>query len=289
MHFVSAKGILSPKGGFNVYRGCTHGCIYCDSRSECYNINHVFEDIEVKQNAPELMEDALRRKRTKCMISTGAMCDPYLHCERELKITRRCLEAAEKYGFGVCLLTKSDLILRDMDVIQKINSNTKFVAQMTLTTFDEELCRFIEPNVCTTRRRYEVLKEFQHEHIPTVVWLTPLLPFINDTVENVKGILDYCIDAGVKGVLTFDGGGMTLRKGDREYYYAALDRCFPTLRKKYEETYGDAYELPSPNADQLFSLIETQCESHGIMYKPDEIFSYLNEFPSASQQLSLDI
>jgi len=234
VHFVDAKGILSPQNGMNIYRGCTHGCIYCDSRSRCYQINHDFEDIEVKQNAPELLERALRSKRKKCMIGTGAMCDPYMHCEQHLGLTRKCLEIIEHYGFGLAIQTKSDRILRDLELLKSIHKKAKCVVQMTLTTYDEELCKILEPNVCTTRKRYEALQIFKENGIPTVVWLSPILPFINDTRENIEGILDYCISAGVRGVICF-GMGMTLREGDREYYYAALDRHFPGMKEKYQK------------------------------------------------------
>ena len=158
MHFVNVKGILSPKNGMNLYRGCTHGCIYCDSRSTCYQMQHGFTDVEVKRNAPELLEEALRKKRRPCMISTGAMSDPYNPCEEKLGLTRQCLEIIRRHGFGVTVLTKSDLILRDISILEAISRETKCVVQMTLTTYHEDLCRILEPNVCTTRRRYEVLK-----------------------------------------------------------------------------------------------------------------------------------
>ncbi len=288
MHFVNAKGILSTHNGMNIYRGCTHGCIYCDSRSDCYQMKHLFEDIEVKQNAPSLLENALRRKRNKCVISTGAMCDPYMHCEAELKLTRRCLEIIYQYGFGVTVLTKSDLILRDIDLLKAINDRAKCVVQITLTTYDEELCRIVEPNVCSTKRRYEVLKACRDEGIPTVVWFTPMLPFINDSEENVSGILSYCFDAGVKGVLTFGNGGMTLRGGDREYYYAALDKHFPGLKEVYAGKYGNAYEIPSDNGDKLMEMIKTECSSHGVLYSHDSIFSYINEFPDRNEQICME-
>ena len=158
MHYVKAKGLLSNNNGMNIYRGCEHGCIYCDSRSRCYNMNHAFEDIEVKINAPELLEQALKHKRKRCMIGTGSMSDPYMPLEKELKLTRKCLEIIDKYNFGFTLITKSDLVLRDLDLLKKINEKTKCVVQMTITTFDDELCRIIEPNVCVTSRRIEVLK-----------------------------------------------------------------------------------------------------------------------------------
>ena len=247
MHKVRAKGILSASNGINIYRGCTHGCIYCDSRSTCYQMSHDFEDIEVKENAPQLLEQALHSKRKRCMIGTGAMCDPYLHAEKELMLTRRCLELISQYEFGVSVLTKSDLVMRDIDLLTEINRKSKAVVQMTLTTFDDGLCRIVEPNVCVTSRRFEVLCKMRRRGIPTVIWLCPLLPFINDTEENVAGILDYARRAGCVGVMMF-GMGLTLREGDREYYYAALDRHFPGLKQRYIERYGNCllYTSPSP-------------------------------------------
>ncbi len=285
MHKIQAKGILNSGSGMNVYRGCSHGCIYCDARSDCYQMTHAFEDIEVKENAPELLEAALKAKRRRCMISTGAMCDPYLHAERELKITRQCLEIISKYGFGVTVLTKSDLIMRDIELLERINLTAKAVVQMTITTFDEELCRIVEPNVCGSARRAEVLCEMKNRGIPTVVWLTPLLPFINDTEENVRGIVRLCAEAGVFGIITF-GMGMTLRSGDREYFYAQLDRFFPGLKARYISTYGNAYELVSPNAPRLWKCFDEECEKFGIESDPSRIFAYLREFPEA-EQLSL--
>ena len=231
MHFVNAKGILTKNSGFagmNIYRGCSHGCIYCDSRSKCYHFTHPFEDIEVKENAPELLEKALKSKRKKCMIGTGAMSDPYMHCEEELRLTRRCLEIIHQSGFGAAIQTKSDRILQDLDLLEKINKRAKCVVQITLTTYDDQLCKIIEPNVCNTKRRIQVLKKLQERGIPTIVWLCPILPFINDTKENITSILNECAEAGVKGIINF-GMGLTLREGDREYYYAALDKHFPGL------------------------------------------------------------
>ncbi|MBQ9901317.1 MAG: radical SAM protein [Clostridia bacterium] len=278
MHEIYAKGILSPKNGMNIYRGCSHGCIYCDSRSKCYGMTHAFEDIEVKINAPELLEQALRRKKQRCMIGTGAMCDPYLHIEEKLLLTRRCLEIIDRYGFGLSIQTKSARILRDLDLLKSINEKAKCVVQMTLTTHDESLCRLVEPNVSTTSERVEVLRIMRRKKIPTVVWLCPILPVLNDTPENLLGILHDCLAAGVKGILCF-GMGMTLREGDREYYYDALDRHFPGLKEKYISLYGNAYVIDSPNAAKLFRIFHSFCREHGIMHRPDEIFAYLNEFP----------
>lgn len=289
MHFVDAKGILTANNGFhgmNIYRGCSHGCIYCDSRSRCYQFTHPFEDIEVKQNAPELLEKALASKRKKCMIGTGAMSDPYMHCEEQLGLTRKCLEIIKRHGFGVAIQTKSDRILRDIDLLDEINRETKAVVQMTLTTYENDLCRIVEPNVCNTRRRIEVLEEMKKRGIPTVVWLSPILPFINDTEENIRAIMEECVRVGVKGVICF-GMGLTLREGDREYYYAALDKHFPGLKKKYIERYGNAYNLPSPNERQLFKIFHEICSESGIMSTPDECFRYLNELPEKDIQISM--
>ncbi len=277
MHEVTVKGILSAKNGMNIYRGCSHGCIYCDSRSTCYQFKHEFEDIEIKTNAAKLLEDALRRKKHKCMIGTGAMSDPYMHIEQKLGNMRKCLEIIENYGFGVTVLTKSAKILRDIDLLKKINEKTKCVVQMTLTTYDEDLCRIIEPNVETTYERFKALEVFRDNGIPTVVWLCPILPFINDTAENIKGILNYCVRAGVKGIINF-GMGVTLREGNREYFYKKLDEHFPGLKEKYISIYGNNYELPSPDADILYDIFKTECIKNNIIYRAEECFKYLNEF-----------
>lgn len=289
MHFVDAKGILTGKKGYygmNIYRGCTHGCIYCDSRSKCYGFTHPFEDIEVKQNAPELLEKTLKSKRKKCMIGTGAMSDPYMHCEKELELTRRSLEIISKNGFGVTVQTKSDLILRDIDLLSEINHSAKCVVQITLTTYDDELCRILEPNVCNTKRRIEVLEELRKNDIPTIVWLTPILPFINDTEDNITAILNECVRVGVKGIIDF-GMGLTLREGDREYYYAALDKYFPGMKERYIRRYGNAYELPSPNAKELMGLFQRICKDNGILSTPDECFGFMQELPDKYPQMSI--
>ena len=286
MHFVDVKGILSAKNGMNLYRGCTHGCIYCDARSKCYGFTHRFEDIEVKQNAPELLEQALRSKRKKCMIGTGAMCDPYMHCEAELKLTRKCLELIDHYGYGVTVHTKSDRILRDLDLLKSIHEKAKCVVQMTLTTYDEELCKIIEPNVCTTKERLKALEILRDNGIPTVVWMTPILPFINDTRENIEGLLDYCIKAKVHGIIIWSMG-VTLREGDREYFYAALDKHFPGMREKYHNRYGYSYEVTSDRNAELMQLLEMRCKEHGILYRPNDCFAYLHEFPEKYEQMKL--
>ena len=296
MEYIPAKTIVTkvkaPANWFgidynmNIYKGCSHGCIYCDSRSKCYHMEHDFEDIEVKENAIDLLACALKRKRKKCMIGTGAMTDPYIPLEMEIRNVRKALQLIYQYGFGFTVITKSRLILRDLDLLQKINEKTKCVVQMTLTTYDEELCRILEPNVCTTGRRAQVLEILRDEGIPTVVWLSPILPFLNDTKENIEGILEYCVRARVRGIICF-GMGMTLRQGDREYYYAALDRHFPGLRERYRRRYGQAYEVPSDRNGELMELFYRICGENGILCHVEECFAYLHEFPERYEQLTL--
>ena len=285
MHYVTAKGIFTSDYGINLYRGCTHGCIYCDSRSEIYQFNHKFEDIEVKENAVELLKRELI-KRKPFMVVTGAMTDPYVPIEKRLKHVRKCLEVIYRYGYGFSCLTKSDLILRDLDLLKKINEKSKVVVQITLTTADDDLCRLIEPNVCPTSRRVEVLERLNENDIPSVVWLSPILPHINDSEDNINSILDYCIDTNVKGVLNLDMG-FSLRDGNREYFYKKLDENFPGLKERYIDEFGEKNFIYSKNNGKLKGIIKDRCRKHGMLYKQDEIIDYVHEFPSGSVQSKL--
>ena len=237
-------------------------------------MDHGFEDVEIKINAPDLLEAKLRSKRSRCMIGTGAMSDPYIPIEESLEITRACLKLIDKYGFGLAIQTKSNLILRDLDLLISINNKAKCVVQTTLTTFDEKLCKILEPNVCTSRQRFEMLKIMRINGIKTVVWLCPLLPFINDTAENLQGILDYCVEAGVYGILCF-GMGMTLREGSRDYYYQMLDKHFPALRPQYEKKYGNNYIITSDNHRELTALFSKTCEENNIVYGNEKLFEFM--------------
>ena len=288
MHYVKAKGILSPNNGMNLYRGCLHGCIYCDSRSRCYCMEHDFEDIEVKENAIELLEHTLKHKRKKCMIGTGSMTDPYIPLEMEIKNTRKALALIEQYGFGVTVQTKSNRVLRDVDLLQKINRKTKSIVQMTLTTYDENLCRKIEPNVSTTKERFETLKEMQTAGIPTVVWLSPILPFINDTKENIVGILELCREAGVYGVICF-GMGLTLREGNREYFYQQLDQRFPGIKEKYIQVYKNQYIVNSPSQHSLMEIFYSTCSKYGLVHNNDQIFEYLHQFEDKNETAQMTL
>ena len=287
MHLKEAKGILNAANGMNISRGCTHGCIYCDSSSKCYHIEHDFEDVQIKSNAPALLEDALKRKRKKCVVGTGAMSDPYINIPENLANIRACLEIIDRHGCGIAIQTKSDLILRDLDLLISINKKATCIVETTFTTFDEGLCKILEPNVCGTKRRFEVLKTMKDNGIQTIVWLCPFLPFINDTEENLRGLLDYCIEADVYGILCW-GIGMTLREGDREYYYEKLDIHFPGLKQVYQKKYGLNYTITSDNNDTLMKLLHATCEKHNIALGTDSLFEYMRTFEEkATAQMEL--
>lgn len=288
MHYVKTKTILSSKNWMNLYRGCSHGCIYCDSRSKCYHMEHRFEDIEVKENSIELLDDALKRKRRKCMISLGSMTDPYIPLEINLNYTRKALELIDKYGFGVTLITKSSNILRDLDLLKSINNKTKCVVQMTLTTADEELCKKIEPNVSTTKERFETIKKLRAAGIPVVVWLCPILPYINDTEKNIKRILYMCIEAKVYGIICF-GMWLSLREGSREYFYHNLDKLFPGLKNIYIQEFGNNYNIYSPNHKRLMKIFHKVCNKNNIVADVNELFSYLAEFEEKNSQEQLSL
>ena len=286
MHYADYKTILSPQNGMNLFRGCSHGCIYCDSRSACYQINHDFEDIEIKRDAARILEDQLRRRRKRCMISTGAMCDPYMPFEETLAVTRQCIRLIEAYGFGLAVQTKSTGILRDMDTLAAINEKARCVVEMTLTTYDEDLCKKIEPNVSSSLERFHALEAFRDAGIPTVVWLSPALPFINDTEENLRGLLDYCIRAEVAAILCF-GFGVTMREGNREYFYAGLDESFPGVKERFIWKYGNSYACTSPDNAALTRILKEECAKHDILCGTDEVFSFLRRFEPARVQPSL--
>lgn len=251
-------------------------------------MEHDFEDIEVKSNAIELLEIALKSKRKKCMIGTGSMTDPYIPLELEIGNVRKALSTIEKHGFGFTVITKSSRILRDIDLLTRINQKSKCVVQMTLTTYDEDLCRKLEPNVSTTHERFDVLMELKRVGIPTVVWLCPILPFINDTTENIMSILNYCIEAKVYGVICF-GMGLTLREGSREYFYRQLDRLFPGMKSQYIRTYGMQYQLNSPNNCELMRLFHRVCEENGIVHDNEQIFEYLRAFDEKNSDIQLSL
>jgi DNA repair photolyase len=287
MHKKTYKHILLANHTMNLTRGCTHGCIYCDSRSECYQMKHDFEDVEIKANAAGILDGELLKKRKKFMIKTGAMSDPYMNVKEVLAQTRACFEVVHKHRFGLSFQTKSISFLKDMDLLEKIHKDGRLVVQMTLTTCDDLLSNILEPGVDVTSKRVEALKVLKDKGIPSVVWLSPLLPFINDDLGNLKCLLDYCYEAGVKGIIWY-GPGLTLRDGNREYFYKKLDQYFPGLKEKYQKKYGLSYQVQSDNQHILNEYFIAFCENHHILYKHEDVFAFINDFPKVKhEQLSL--
>ncbi len=277
MHEIIAKSLISSNNTINLYRGCLHGCIYCDARATQYNMNHAFEDIGIKVNCLELLEETLKRKRNKCMIHMGAMSDPYNPLELKYEYTRKSLEIIRNNHFGVSLITKSNRVLRDLDLLKQINEDSKAIVEVTLTTSDENIRKVIEPHSSSTRDRIEILKIMQQHHIPTIVWLMPILPYINDTKENILSIIEACHQYGVKGIICFNMG-LTLKDGNREYFYKKLKEYDLNLYHLYQRQYGNSYSLVSPHNNELMTLFHKTCEQYGIMHNPEEIFKYRDTY-----------
>ncbi|MGD9604979.1 MAG: radical SAM protein [Bacilli bacterium] len=279
-----AKSILGPHNRVNLYRGCVHNCIYCDSRSDVYKVTN-FENIGVKDNAMEIFEKELSKKRKRSMIVTGSMCDPYLPIERDLKLTRKMLEIISKFRFGVSLLTKSDLILRDIDLIEKINQQFGALVCMTVTTYNDDLCLQIERNVIPTSLRFACLEQFVKRGIPTGIWMGPILPFINDNEDNITRIVNRCAEIGIKYIVVFEFG-TTKRSGSEQYFYKCLDNFFPGLKQKYINTYGNQYNCISPNASKLWEIFKNLCAKHNIIYDLNQI---MNQFKQQKDYEQLTI
>lgn len=277
MHYKRYKSILLSHGTMNLTRGCVHGCIYCDSRSDCYQFDHPFSDIEIKTDAAEILDQELSKKRKKFMIKTGAMTDPYMPIEAVLKQTRDCFNVVHKHHFGLSFQTKSTLFLDDLDLLESIHLDSRLVVQMTITTCDDDLCRIVEPGVEVTSERIQAIKILKAYNIPVIVWISPLLPWINNDLDNLKCILSQCQQAGVKGFIWY-GPGLTLRKGNREYFYQKLDQLFPGLKKHYQRVYGDVYQVQSKNASVLNDYFISFCQSHDLLYKHEDVYNFINYF-----------
>lgn len=269
--FIQAKSILSPiKNGpdkyfgiaynMNIYRGCQHGCIYCDTRSNVYNVGDL-SHIRIKENAVELLDLTIRRIKRKNTIGTGSMNDPYMPIEEKYNLVGQALQIIEKYKFPVHIITKSNLVLRDADIIQKIDK-TYAAVSFTITTADDELSKQIEPGAPESSKRFQALQMLSSMGIYTGVIITPVLPFLTDTEENIKQIINATAKAGGKYILAWMG--LTQRDGQREYFYNQLMQKFPGLEKKYNKLYGLKYNCPSPNADKLYNVLLSYCKNYGI-------------------------
>lgn len=278
MEFIPAKTIISnyidnsswfgENYNMNIYKGCCHGCIYCDSRSECYGIEN-FDEVRAKENAAVLIERELKSKRHKGVVGTGAMSDPYNIFEKEYKLTRKALELINLYRFGVSIATKSDLILRDIDLIKQISLHSPVLVKITITTSDDELCKKIEPGAAVSSDRFEVIKRLSQSGIFAGILLMPVLPFIEDNPENIASIIRLAHESGAKFI--YPAFGVTLRQNQREWYYRKLDELFATVRDKYVRHYGNAYECRSLKAKELWELFEYECNKNNILYKMEDI------------------
>jgi len=290
---VPAKTIVQrTKGGWfgadynmNIYRGCSHGCIYCDSRSLCYR-NVDFDIEKAKENALQIIRDELRRKVISGIITTGSMSDCYNRAERDLKLMRHTLELINAFGFGVAVLTKSDLVTRDIDVLQDIKTHSPISVNITITTASDEVCKKVEPNVSTTSERFDAMRKLAQSGIFCGTMLMPLLPFINDTEENIIQIARRTKEAG--GRFVYPDFGMTLRQGNREYYYDQLDKYFPGIKEKYIKQFGTRYHCPSPISRKLAAVFRAECERLGLLYDMKAITMHMKA-GYENRQLMLDI
>jgi DNA repair photolyase len=281
MRFIPAKTIISGYSitnnhwfgnnyNMNIYKGCCHGCIYCDSRSDCYHIDN-FDEVRAKENTLNLIERDLKSKRKTGVIATGSMSDPYNTLENQYRLTRGSLALINNYHFGVSIYTKSNLITRDIDILSQIQRHSPVIVNITITTCDDELCSKIEPNVSVSSERFAAVKALSSHGIFTGVLLTPVLPFLEDNEENIRGIIRLAHESGAKFV--YPAFGVTLRQNQRSWYYKKLDELFPSLKQKYIKQYGDNYECRSPKATELWKLFQKACDDCGLLYRMDDIIA----------------
>ena len=254
----------------NIYRGCSHGCIYCDSRSDCYQIED-FDTVRCKKDALQIIERELSKKRIKGVIATGAMSDPYNPFEKQYQITRNALKLVDRYGFGIAIDTKSDLVVRDIDILCKIKRHSPVVIKITITSGNDTLSKKIEPYVAVSSSRFAAIKALSEAGLYCGILLMPVLPFIEDNEENILSIISQAKDNGAKFI--YPAFGVTLRQNQRLYFYQKLDEEFPGLKEKYTETFGNAYQCNAQYADSLYKMFQQECEKVGILYKMQDIIS----------------
>lgn len=257
----------------NIYKGCCHGCIYCDSRSSCYQIIE-FDRVRIKEDSTEIIKKNLKSKKTKGVVGTGAMSDPYNPFEEKYMLTREALKLIDDNRFGICIATKSDLVTRDIDILQRIQSHSPTMVKITITTYDDELCKKVERNVCPTSDRFKAIKKLSDNGIYVGVLLMPVLPFINDNEENIKNIIKSAYESGAKFVFSY-GLGVTLRQNQREYYFEKLRKIFPNqnLDKKYIDTFGESYINSARNYEHLYKIFKQECEKYNLLYDMKDIIA----------------
>lgn len=271
----------------NLYKGCCHGCVYCDSRSKCYQVTD-FDIVKGKQNAIQILETELYKKRKKGTIGIGAMSDTYNPFEKELGITRKALELIMHYGYGVGIDTKSTLILRDIDILKQIAKQYPSIFKITITCAEDSLSKLIEPFAPVSSKRFETVKALREAGLFTGILLMPILPFINDTEENILSIVHKAHDAHANFIFVYGGFSLTLRDNQRDYYYHWLDQQYPGLRFTYEEHYHKCYSCNSPHSRRLSKLFQKECQKYGILYRMSDIIrAYKPSIPNEQMQLKL--
>lgn len=296
MKFIPAKTIISGYNdknswfginyNMNIYKGCCHGCIYCDSRSECYRVEN-FDEVRAKENALALIERELKSKRRTGVVGTGAMSDPYNHFEKEYKLTRGALELVNKYGFGISIATKSDLITRDIEILKSIQTHSPVLLKITITAFDDELCKKVEPNVAISSQRFSAIKKLSENGLFAGILMMPILPFIEDNEENIINIIESAHESGAKFI--YPAFGLTLRQNQRDWYFNQLDSKFPGLKKKYIEQFGNSYECHSTNAKALIPIFQNYCKKYNILYKMNDIIKGYKQGYSDKQLSIFDL
>lgn len=294
MEFIRAKTILSKvKYGnewygidynMNLYRGCSHSCIYCDSRSNCYHIEN-FDLVRGKENALYILEQELSKKREKGIIGIGAMSDTYNPLEKEYEQTKGALKLISKYGFGVSIDTKSDLILRDIDLLKEINLKNNVIVKFTITTPSDELSKIIEPNVCVSSKRLQAIKILSDNGIFVGIMMNPMLPFITDKEEDIRYLVKLAYENGAKFIHTYMG--MTLRENQRDYYFDKLDQHFIGIKEKYIKYYGDKYNCIVPNYKRLYKVFTDECTKYGILYDMKDIIKAYKKVIKSNEQITL--
>lgn len=294
MEWIEAKTILSKSKspdewfGFdyniNLYKGCSHGCIYCDSRSQCYRIER-FDVVRGKKKAVETLNKELRNKRKKGIVGMGAMSDPYNPFEKEERLTRDALKLIERYGFGVGLCTKSDLVLEDLDILKRIHENNVAVVNITITAASDECSLKIEPHVACSSRRFEAVKRCKEAGVVCGILMNPVLPFITDDWENIARIIEKAHECKADYIVTYMG--VTLRQNQRDYYYRKLDELYPGLSYQYQRVYGSRYHCESLKWRENYELFKNECKKRGILYQMEDIVHLIRSRKKEVCQLSL--
>ena len=284
MQSCTGEGWFGHSWNINLYRGCCHGCIYCDSRSSCYQV-HEFDRVRCKKDALKLLESELRSHTRKGVVGMGAMSDPYNPFEKDKRLTRGALELLLRHGYGVSIATKSDLIVRDADLLSEIARFHPALAKITVTAAADKLARLVEPHAPPSSVRFHAIEQLSKRGgIFPGVLLMPVLPFIEDNERNLRGIVARAADCGARFI--YPQIGVTLRANQRQWYYERLDERFPGLREKYEETYGERYDCASPRAAKLYAVLEDACRERGVLLHMPEIIAASRK-PYGVQQLSL--